>query len=129
MQQKNHLTIEWRHLEVRGGTCERCAGTYANILEAITALERSGELAGIEVEIIDTPLTKDRIGESNMVLINRVPIEQLVGAGVQYTECPSCGDLVGSPTCCRAVTAGGAPEEILPVDMIRAAVLRAMEND
>lgn len=126
--EKKSLTIEWRHLDVAGSTCDRCAGTYGNILNAITELERSGELAGIEVGIIDTPLSKDRIGESNMVLINDVPIEQLTGAGVQYTECTSCGDLIGNTTCCRAVTSGGATEETLPVEMIRAAILRVMEN-
>jgi hypothetical protein len=122
MQQKNHLTIEWRHLEVRGGTCDRCAGTYVNILEAITSLERSKELEGVEVEIIDTPLTTDRIGESNMVLINDIPIEQLMGAGVQYTECSSCGDLIGNMTCCRAVTSGGTTSETIPEEMIRDAI-------
>jgi hypothetical protein len=128
MQQKNHLTIEWRHLLVRGGTCDRCAGTYANILEAITTLERSGELAGPEVEIIDTPLAKDRIGESNMVLINDVSLEQLVGAGVDYTVCSSCGDLIGDTTCCRAVTSRGTTEETLPVAMIRDAILAALNR-
>lgn len=81
------LTIEWRHLEIRGETCDRCSGTYGNILEAIASLDLSGELEGIQVEIIDNALTKDRIGESNLVLINNIPIEHLVGAKVQYTEC------------------------------------------
>jgi hypothetical protein len=120
------LTIEWRHLKIRGETCERCSGTYGNILEAITSLERSGELEGIQVEIIDTALTEDRIGESNMVLINDIPLEHLVGAGVQYTECSSCSDLIGNTTCCRAVTSGGATEETLPTDMIRAAIRAAI---
>jgi hypothetical protein len=116
------LTIEWRHLEVKGETCDRCVGTYENILEAITSLERSGELEGIQVEVIETALTKDRIGESNMVLVNDIRIEELVGAEVQYTECSSCGDLIGNTTCCRAVTSKGETEETLPTEMIRAAV-------
>lgn len=120
------LTIEWRHLEVKGETCDRCAGTYGNILEAITSLERSGELEGIQVEVIDTALTKERIGESNMVLINDLPIEQIVGARVQYTECSSCGDLIGNTTCCRAVTSEGETEETLPTEMIRAAIRAAI---
>jgi hypothetical protein len=126
MQQENHITIEWRHLDVRGETCDRCAGTYANIREAVTPLERSGELEGIGIEIIDTPLAKDRIEESNMVLINDVPIELVLGTEVQYTECSSCGDLVGVPTCCRAGTSGGTMEETLPVEMIRAGIRAAI---
>jgi uncharacterized membrane protein YraQ (UPF0718 family) len=33
-QEKRSLTIERRHLKVRGGTCDRCAGTYTNIILA-----------------------------------------------------------------------------------------------
>jgi hypothetical protein len=121
-------TIEWRHLEVKGETCDRCAGTCGNILEAIKSLERSGELEVIQVEVIDTALTKDRIGELDTVLINDIPIEQLVGAGVQYTECSSCGDLIGNPTCCRAVTSERDTEEILPTEIIRAAIARTKEQ-
>ena len=122
------LTIEWRHLEIRGETCDRCSGTYGNILEASTSLECSGELEGIKVEIIDTSLTEDRIGESNMVLINDMPIEHLLGAGVQYTECSSCGDLIGNTTCCRAVISEGKTEETLPTEMIRAAIRVAINQ-
>ncbi len=122
------LTIEWRHLEIRGETCDRCSGTYGNILEAIASLERSGELEGIQVEIIDNALTEDRIGESNLVLINNIPIEHLVGAMVQYTECSSCGDLIGNTTCCRAVTSGGTTEETLPTEMIRVAIRAAINH-
>ncbi|HEY3362161.1 MAG TPA: DUF2703 domain-containing protein [Methanosarcina sp.] len=125
--QKN-LTIEWRHLDIGGETCERCSGTYGNILEAITSLEQSGELEGIQVEIIDNALKEDRIKESNLVLINDIPIERLLGAGVQYTECSSCGDLTGNTTCCRAVTLEGTTEETLPMEMIRAAIRAAINQ-
>lgn len=123
-QVKQNLTIEWRHLEVGGATCDRCAGTYANILEAVTSLEKDHRMEGIEVEIIDTALPEDRIGESNLVLINGIPIEEVLGAGVAYTECSSCTELVGKPTCCRAVTG----EETLPVDMIRDAIVAAVKR-
>ena len=113
----------------KGETCDRCSGTYGNILEAMYAsLERSGELEGIQVEIIDNALTEDRIGESNLVLINNIPIEHLVGAMVQYTECSSCGDLIGNTTCCRAVTSGGTTEETLPTEMIRVAIRAAINH-
>jgi hypothetical protein len=79
---KKNLTIEWRHLDVAGSTCDRCVGTYGNILDAITELEKDHQVEGVLVEIIDTALSQDRLGESNMVLINDVPIEHLVGAGV-----------------------------------------------
>jgi hypothetical protein len=125
---KKNLTIEWRHLEVGGETCDRCAGTYENIREAVRSLEKNGRLEGVRVEVIDTVLPPDRISESNMVIINDVPIEQRAGAGVQYTECASCGELLGNTTCCRAVTSGGVTEETLPVEMIRTAILRVMEN-
>ena len=97
-------------------------------MEVITSLERSGELEGIQVEVIDTALTEDRIGESDMVLINYTPIEQLVGAGVQCTECSSCGDLIRNPTCCRAVPSEGDTKETFPTEIIRAAIARTKEQ-
>jgi hypothetical protein len=122
------LTIEWRHLEVGGETCNRCAGTYGNIMEAITSLEKDHRLEGISIEVIDTPLAQDRIGESNLILINSIPLEQLADAGVWYTECASCSDLTGNATCCRAVSRGGATHETLPVEMIRDAILAAAKR-
>jgi hypothetical protein len=126
---KKNLTIEWRHLEVGGETCDRCAGTYGNILDAITELEKDHQVEGVLVEIIDTALSQDRLGESNMVLINGVPIEQLLSAEVQYTECSSCSDLIGSAACCRAVTTGETTAGTLPVEMIRTAILRVLYPD
>lgn len=123
-QANQNLTIEWRHLEVGGETCDRCAGTYTNILEAVTSLEKDHRLEGIEVEIVDTALPEERIGESNLVLINDVPLEELLGTGVAYTECSSCTDLLGKNTCCRAVTG----EETLPVEMIRDAIVAAVKR-
>lgn len=122
------LTIEWRHLEVGGETCDRCAGTFANIMDAITTLEKDHRLEGISIEIIDTALGPDRIGESNLVLINGIPLEQLAGAGVRYTECASCSDLTGNATCCRAISRGDAAHETLPVEMIREAILTAAKR-
>jgi hypothetical protein len=83
------LTIEWRHLDVGGETCVRCSGTYANIVEALRSLDRSGDLKGISVTIVDTPLPEERIGESNLVLMDGVLLEDLIGAGVTQTNCTS----------------------------------------
>ena len=119
------LTIEWRHLEVGGETCDRCAGTFQHIMEAITTLEKDHRLEGITIEVIDTPLARNRIGESNLVLINGIPLEELVKGEVAYTECASCSDLTGNATCCRAISRGDAAHETLPVEMIREAILAA----
>jgi hypothetical protein len=126
--QEAMLTIEWRHLEVGGETCDRCAGTLRNIMEAITTLEKDHKLEEITIEVIDTVLGPDRIGESNLVLINGTPVEELVGGGVYYTECASCSDLTGKAACCRSVSREGATHETLPVEMIRDAILAVAER-
>jgi hypothetical protein len=120
------LIIEWKHLDVEGETCERCAGTIQEIHRAVESLQKEGKLEGITVRIRDTPLGADRIAESNAILINGVPIEAIVEGTVRETSCPSCSTLTGQESCCRALDVGGTQYEQVPTDIIRSAVLRML---
>ena len=126
MNDQKLLLIEWKHLDVEGETCERCAGTIQEIRRAVEGLQKEGKLEGITVRIRDTPLSADRIGESNAILINGVPIEAIVAAEVAPTPCPSCSTLTGQESCCRALDVGGTRYEQVPADLIRSAVLRML---
>ncbi len=117
------LEIEWEHLRIAGETCERCSGTIATIRQVLGDLRKKGRLAGIKVRVRETPLPPERIAESNEVLINGIPIEELLSAGVGETSCPSCASLTGQPSCCRAVELEGEVYEELSAPVIRRAVL------
>jgi len=122
MAKKRTLVIEWKHLDVEGATCERCAGTSQEIHQAVGELARDRMLRGTTVCIRDTPLGADQIGESNAILINGIPIEQILVGTVHDTSCPSCSALTGQSTCCRAIEVEGTEYEMVPASQIRRAI-------
>jgi hypothetical protein len=123
------LTIEWRHLEIGGFTCNRCSDTGTHLGRAIARLRREGMLDGVDLNLEETVLSPDEIRRSNTLLINGVPIEDLLDVRVTFTECSSCSDLTGESECCRAVSAGHQVFEEIPEEMIRAAILKAIERE
>ncbi|MDD4474968.1 MAG: DUF2703 domain-containing protein [Eubacteriales bacterium] len=48
------LIIEWKHLDVKGETCERCYDTGENLAAEVKRLNRSIQPQGIDVEYIET---------------------------------------------------------------------------
>jgi hypothetical protein len=122
MTNKRTLVIEWKHLDVEGETCERCAGTGQEIHQAVGDLARDRQLRGTTVCIRDSPLDADQIGESNAILINGVPIEQILAGTVRDTSCPSCSVLTGQSSCCRAIEVDGTEYELVPASQIRRAI-------
>jgi hypothetical protein len=129
MTGKLALTIEWRHLEIGGFTCHRCSDTGTHLGRAIGRLRREGMLDGIDLNLEETVLSPEEIDQSNTVLINEVPIEDLLDISVTFTECSSCADLTGESECCRAVSAGHQVFEEIPEEMIRAAILKVIERE
>jgi hypothetical protein len=116
------LVIEWKHLDVEGATCERCAGTIQEIHRAVEGLKSEGKMQGITIRIRETPLTAERIDESNAILINGIPIEAILAGMVRETSCPSCSTLTGKSNCCRAVEVDGTEYELIPASQIRRAI-------
>ena len=110
------LTVEWRHYDNEGATCSRCCGTGAN-LQAVVAEYAA---RGVAIELQETLLPYDRISESNLVLINGLPLEELLqGAEAGASECPSCSCLSGQETICRTVQYDGRAYEELTPELIR----------
>jgi len=120
------LEIEWKHLRVAGETSERCSGTIATIRQVLGDLREEGRLSGVKVRVRKTPLPPERIAESNEVLINGTPIEEVLSAGVGETSCPSCASLTGEPSCCRTVEPEGEVYEELSAPIIGRAVLAVL---
>ena len=125
----NLLEIEWRHLDRDGKTCDRCADTGEAVREACEAL--AGELgpAGWEVRLRETLLTDRKILESNMILLNGTPIEELLpDARASENCCASCGDLLGMPVLCRTLERDGRTYEAIPAALIREMVHRFVKT-
>lgn len=123
---KTH-TIEWKHLDRNGRTCDRCHETGANLRAVIRKLNTSLYSRRVRFSLKETLLKPDRLAESNSIIIDGQPLETLLPATrVTSTECGSCGELLGQATDCRAVTKDGTIHETIPAKMIHDALCKAV---
>lgn len=122
------LRIEWRHLDQQGETCQRCAQTGQAIERVMARLADELSQLGIDVTFEETPLGKDDVAESNTILFNGTPVEELLPGAARAidSDCPSCSDLIGQDTCCRAVEYQGITFEEIPEWMIHMVAWRAV---
>jgi hypothetical protein len=82
---------------------------------------------GITVSFIETVLPEELMAQSNMILFNGVPLEEVLGtATTSASECPSCSCLTGTDTVCRTVVHEGVTHEEIPADLIRQAARIAL---
>lgn len=120
------LRIEWKHFDVAGDTCNRCYDTGENLFHEVKRLNRSLQPQGIEVKLIETKLDDTQIPQSNMILFDGVPIEDILNIKVSENYCDSCTKLLGSETYCRTVIYEGNEYEDIPAKAIRKAALKVL---
>lgn len=119
------LEIIWKHLDVDGKTCDRCAGTGEEIRQFVTRLNEECTKQDIHITLKEVKLTENEIEESNRILINGIPIEDILPeTTVSQNVCSSCSDLLGSSTCCRTIIHTEKEYETIPLQLIRQAVCR-----
>lgn len=121
------LIIEWKHFDKNGKTCERCSGTGNNLSQVIAGLRSELLQKGVEIEYRKTKLPESRMSESNMILINSVPLEQLISdTKAGENDCCSCSQLINDASSCRCRTVShkGIVFEEVPKKLIRLAVLK-----
>ena len=116
------LIIEWKHLDVKGETCDRCYDTGENLANEVKRLIRTFEPQGIHIEIKDTLLEKNQVDQSNSLLFDGRPIEEILDIEIADNYCASCSDLIGEATSCRTVKYEGQEYEDIPAKAIRHAV-------
>lgn len=117
-----NITIEWRHLDVDGNTCERCGNTGDEVQQAVDALNRECAPHGVSFTLQETRLDAAGLADSNAILIGGHYIESLLPqAQRRDSECRSCGDLVGDSVECRTVDIDGHSHETVPAELIRSA--------
>ena len=119
------LEIEWKHLDVDGKTCDRCAGTGDEIHQLIDRLHEECELKDVHITLKEINLTEKDIEESNRIFINGIPLEDILPeTTVSQNVCSSCSDLLGSSACCRTIIHTGKEYETIPKQLIREAVCK-----
>jgi len=120
------LKIEWRHLDVAGETCNRCYDTGENLNQEVKRLNRALKPQGIEVEWFETKLDDTEIPQSNTILFNGAPIEDILQIEVAQNYCESCTTLLGNETYCRTIKYEGEEYEDIPAKAIRQAAYKAL---
>lgn len=122
----NNLVIEWKHLDVEDETCDRCYDTGENLANEVKRMNRALQSKGITVEFIETKLDVDNIEESNTMLYNGVPIENILDIEIFNNYCESCTSMLGKDTYCRAVKFEGSEYDDVPAKAIRQAAYKVL---
>lgn len=120
------LKIEWKHLDVEGQTCNRCYDTGESLIKEIKNLNTELQSKSVEVVLVETILDESQISQSNIILFNGVPIEEILDINISENYCESCSDLLGTKTYCRTVNYEGNEYEDIPVKAIRQAALKVL---
>ena len=119
------VVVEWKHLDKDGQTCDRCEETGTGIDAMVQELAVACKGKGVEVVFKETLLTADQIDQSNLILINGKPVEDILpDAKVSESCCCSCGDLTGKDEVCRTIIRFGVEYEAIPSQMVREAICR-----
>lgn len=128
---KHDLIIEWKHIgnDVTG-TCDRCSLTGNAIKEVLEELGSYFRDHEVIVRFRETVLPDSEIGESNQVLINRIPLEDyLAGSTVVQTPCCSCACITGQDEAeCRAIDVGGDRYEAIPSEVLRKVIIDVVDE-
>lgn len=117
------LTIEWRHYEKEGATCLRCSATGKTLEQVVADLRDELAPRGILLTFTEKRLSVGEIPQSNMILFNGIPLEELLsGAETSENPCASCACLTETETYCRTIEHEGKTYEAIPEELIRQAV-------
>lgn len=123
---KTH-TVEWKHLDWNGRTCDRCHDTGANLRAVVRKLNTSLRSRRVRFRLKETLLKPDQLAESNSIIIDGQPLETMLPAmRVTSTECGSCGELLGQATDCRALNKDGRIHETIPEEVIHDALRKVV---
>lgn len=123
----NTLTIEWKHLDKNGKTCDRCGDTGEALRDLVKRLRACCAPGKLKVRFREIKLTGRRIRESNAVKFNGTPIENLLPkAKTGESHCASCSEMVGGSVSCRTVESGGRSLASLPISVLWRAAMSAI---
>lgn len=124
-----HIFIEWKHFDKNGNTCIRCSKTGLAIQKAVDKLKDNLKKNGINIRLKETKIPEKEIQASNSILINGIPIENLLGKTKKIeTPCDSCCELIGSSVNCRALKCQGRIREDISAGLIKNAVINLLKS-
>ena len=133
---KTELVIEWRHLNRDAEDAFEVCKETGMPLEAVFAeIRMLLGMEGVGVRVVETVLPGGAAAESECLLFNGIPVEQLLeGVEVTATAC-ACASCDSCETCgeeeaeCRTLRYNGEEYEAIPPELIGRAAAKALEMD
>lgn len=119
------IVVEFDYLTVGGDTCDRCGDTHDAVRAAVSDARSALPSSVAVIDYLERELTPGRLEDSNRVLVNGRPAEEWLGGVSVMSDCPSCGELVGEPVCCREVEVDGVRTEAVGRDVVFDAIMAA----
>ncbi len=119
------IVVEFDYLTVGGDTCDRCGDTHDAVRTAVSDARAALPSSVAVIDYLERELSPGRIEDSNRVLVNGRPAEEWLGGVSVMSDCPSCGELVGEPVCCREVEVDGVRTEAVGRDVVFDAIMAA----
>lgn len=87
---------------------DRCAATGKSVKEVVAALTAELTARDIAVTFIETTLPEEQMQESNLILLNGIPLEEILAeAEASESHCAACSCLTGTDTSCRTIEYNG----------------------
>lgn len=120
------LHMEWKHLEIEGETCDRCCDTGETLQAEIKRLNQKLAPEGVHIQWTETKLQGSELNQSNSILLDGVPLEEILDIRVSENHCPSCSALLKKESYCRTIFYEGEEYEDIPAQAIRAAVVQVL---
>jgi hypothetical protein len=125
-KRETEIRIEWFRLMVGGKTCPRCTQTENEIEQSFLTIKNLAELLNIKITLEKHELSEDTFfknpSDSNMILINKRPIEKILGGEVGASKCCDvCGDRD-----CRTLILNNSSFEVVTKEIFIKAVLMEM---
>lgn len=119
------IVVEFDYLTVDGDTCDRCGDTHDAVRAAVSDARSALPSSVAVIDYLERELSPGRLEDSNRVLVNGRPAEEWLGGVSVMSDCPSCGELVGEPVCCREVEVDGVRTEAVGRDVVFDAIMAA----
>jgi len=126
------IKIEWKHFDKEGKTCQRCSKTGKNLIRVLRDLKVEFASNRIQIELKEIKLPESHMAESNSILIDGIPLEDLISnTEVGKNACGSCSKLIGQPAdCyCRTIQYKENTFETIPSYIIKQAILKKIQSE
>src|SRR5215212_844258 len=123
------LTIEWKYFAQNGETCCRCCATGQTLVEVVGEIRKACS-SEVDVTFVETELGPERMSESNTILFNGVPLENVLErTTISQDYCGSCSELAGRESYCRTVERDGETYQEIPPSLIWEAACKSIGCD